>query len=62
MSGTFQKKTLFAIGLRGPNLRASGVKRTPPEEMSRTSFTKTLISMFPFHTEGDTLARYYVQD
>ncbi len=58
--GTISKEDALAIGLTGPNLRASGVNRDLRRDEPYLVYNK-LDFEIPVHTEGDTLARYYVR-
>jgi NADH-quinone oxidoreductase subunit D len=58
--GYISKEDAVAIGLTGPNLRASGVKRDLRRDEPYLVY-KDLDFDVPVYTEGDTLARYYVR-
>lgn len=58
--GFISKDDAIAIGLTGPNLRASGVKRDLRRDEPYLVYSNLDFDV-PVLTEGDTLARYYVR-
>jgi NADH-quinone oxidoreductase subunit D len=58
--GTISKEDAAAIGLTGPNLRASGVNRDLRRDEPYLIYNELDFDV-PIYTEGDTLARYYVR-
>jgi NADH-quinone oxidoreductase subunit D len=58
--GYISEEDALSIGLTGPNLRASGVSRDLRKDEPYLIY-KDLDFEIPVHTEGDTLARYYVR-
>lgn len=58
--GYISKEDAIAIGLTGPNLRASGVNRDLRRDEPYLVYSKLDFEV-PIYTEGDTLARYYVR-
>ncbi len=58
--GYISKEDAVAIGLTGPNLRASGVKRDVRRDEPYLVYNDLDFDV-PVYTEGDTLARYYVR-
>lgn len=58
--GYISKENALAIGLTGPNLRASGVGRDLRRDEPYLVYSKLDFEV-PVRNEGDTLARYYVR-
>lgn len=58
--GFISKEDALAIGLTGPNLRASGVKRDLRKDEPYLVYNELDFDV-PVYNEGDTLARYYVR-
>ncbi len=58
--GYISKEDALAIGLTGPNLRASGVKRDLRKDEPYLIYNELDFDV-PVYNEGDTLARYYVR-
>jgi len=58
--GFISKEDALAIGLTGPNLRASGVKRDLRKDEPYLVYSELDFEV-PVYNEGDTLARYYVR-
>jgi NADH-quinone oxidoreductase subunit D len=58
--GHISKEDAAAIGLTGPNLRASGVKRDLRRDEPYLIYNDLDFDV-PTYNEGDTLARYYVR-
>ncbi len=58
--GFISKEDALAIGLTGPNLRASGVKRDLRKDEPYLVYNELDFEV-PVYNEGDTLARYYVR-
>ncbi len=58
--GYISKEDALAIGLTGPNLRASGVNRDLRKDEPYLVYNDLDFEV-PVYNEGDTLARYYVR-
>lgn len=58
--GYISKEDALAIGLTGPNLRASGVNRDLRKDEPYLVYNDLDFDI-PVYNEGDTLARYYVR-